>query len=337
MGNNLSGYAVYLFLLESFCKMHVGDTKIAVVIPCYNVSRHIESVVSELPQTISWIIPVNDCSKDQTQEILDTLAQRDGRIQIVQHAENQGVGGAMISGYIRALELGAQIVVKMDGDGQMDSANIPILLQPILEGRADFSKGNRFRDFKALRSMPILRRVGNLGLSFMIKAASGYWNIFDPTNGYTAVRGDVLKQMELDRLHKRYYFETSMIAELYLMDAVIQDVPMKAKYGDEISGLSIGKTILEFPPKLLMTFIRRILLKYFLYDFNLGSLYLLAGVPIFLFGMIFGLVKYRFYLEMGVGAPTGTVVIPTLLIILGFQLLLAGLAYDVNNYPKTRA
>ncbi|MBL7754334.1 MAG: glycosyltransferase family 2 protein [Chitinophagaceae bacterium] len=312
----------------------ITDAKIAVVIPCYNVERHIEAVVKELPEFVSWIIAVNDCSRDGTLNLLYQIAQVESRLQVVNHPVNQGVGGAMISGYQEAINLGAEVVVKMDGDGQMDASNISFLVQPLLEGKSDFSKGNRFRDFKALRSMPIFRRIGNLGLSFMIKAASGYWNIFDPTNGFTAIRGDMLRQLELARLHKRYYFETSMISELYLQHAVIQDIPMKAKYGDEISGLSIWKTLIEFPPKLLYTFLRRILLKYFLYDFNLGSLYLISGAPIFLVGLIYGLVKYKFYLELGVGAPTGTVVIPTLMIIMGFQLLLAGLAFDVEHYPK---
>jgi hypothetical protein len=176
--------------------------------------------------------------------------------------------------------------------------------------------------------------MGNLGLSFLIKAASGYWNIFDPTNGFTAIKNEVLSEINLSKLHKRYYFETSMIAELYFSNVVICDVPMKAKYGEEISGLSSIKTLFEFPPKLFVTFLRRLILKYFLFDFNLGSLYLLTGIPVFLYGCIFGLIKFEQYGKLGTAAPTGTVVIPTLLIILGFQLLLSGLAFDVNNYPK---
>jgi hypothetical protein len=182
--------------------------------------------------------------------------------------------------------------------------------------------------------MPLVRRIGNLGLSFLIKAASGYWNIFDPTNGFTAIKNEVLSEVNFDKLHKRYYFETSMIAELYFSNAVILDVPMKAFYGDEVSGLSSTQSLFEFPPKLFVTFLRRIVLKYFLIDFNLGSLYLLTGIPMFLYGIIFGLIKFEQYDKLGVGAPTGTVILPTLFIILGFQVLLAGLAFDVNNYPK---
>jgi glycosyltransferase involved in cell wall biosynthesis len=310
---------------------------ISVVIPCYNVSKHIKQVIDGIPLEVSFIIAVNDCSTDSTLSILEQLAAENSRILIVNHSLNQGVGGAMISGYKKSLELNASITVKMDGDGQMDPANLSRLIEPLIAGRADFSKGNRFRDFKALREMPILRRVGNLGLSFLIKAASGYWNIFDPTNGFTAITNETLAELNLSKLHKRYYFETSMIAELYFCNAVIADVPMKAKYGDEVSGLSKRKILFEFPPKLVVTFSRRIILKYFLFDFNIGSLYLLTGIPIFLYGLIFGLLKYKEYVHLGIGAPTGTIIIPTLLIILGFQLLLSGLAFDINNYPQKNA
>jgi dolichol-phosphate mannosyltransferase len=307
---------------------------IAVVIPCYNVATHIAHVIEGLPDYIAWIVAVDDCSKDDTAAILERMQPENTRLVFLRHEVNQGVGGAMLSGYKKTLELGAAIVVKLDGDGQMDPANIEALVKPLLQGKADFSKGNRFRDFRALRAMPIGRRLGNLGLSFIIKAASGYWNMFDPTNGFTAIKSETLAALDFSKIHLRYYFETSMLQELYFVNAVVQDVPMKARYGDEISGLSTVKALFEFPPKLLLAFFRRILLKYYLIDFNVASLYLLVGLPLFLTGLVHGLTNYYRYLSMHVGAPTGTVVIPTLMIILGFQLLLAAVSYDVNNYPK---
>jgi glycosyltransferase involved in cell wall biosynthesis len=308
--------------------------KISVVIPCYNVSKHIEGVIAGLPPEISFIITVNDNSTDNTQSLLEELALSNPKIMIIKHEINKGVGGALITGYKKSLELRADITIKLDGDGQMDPSYIPKLVQPIVDGKADFTKGNRFYDFMALRTMPIARRIGNLGLSFLTKAASGYWNIFDPTNGYTAIRNEMLEQINFEKLHNRYFFETSMIAELYLNNTVIYDVPMKARYGDEISGLSTIKSLFEYPPKLFVAFVRRIILKYFLLDFNIGSLYLITGLPLFLYGFFFAIIKFEYYGKIGVGAPTGTVILPTLLIILGFQLLLAGLAFDVNNYPK---
>ncbi len=307
---------------------------LAVVIPCYNVSKHIETVVRTLPAQISWIIVVDDHSKDDTAEKLKQLSAENQKVVVLSHTQNKGVGAAMQTGYRKALELNADLVIKMDGDGQMDPEQIERLLQPLIDDQADFTKANRFRDFKALRAMPLSRRIGNLGLSFIIKAASGYWNIFDPTNGFTAIKSSTLAAMDFNKIHARYYFETSMLLELYYVNAVIVDVPMQARYGDEISGLSRTRTLLEFPPRLFLAFIRRLLLKYFLFDFNIASLYLLSGVPLFLFGLGFGLSNYVYYAKNNLPAPTGTVVIPTLLIILGFQLLLSAITYDVTNYPK---
>jgi glycosyltransferase involved in cell wall biosynthesis len=307
---------------------------VSVVIPCYNVAKHIEDVIHAIPSSIAWIIAVNDCSKDDTGATLLRLAQEDKRIVYLKHEKNQGVGGAMLSGYAKSLDLNVDITIKMDGDGQMDVSYIQSLLNPLEEGKADFTKGNRFRDFNALQSMPLIRRIGNLGLSFMIKAASGYWNIFDPTNGFTAIKNEVLKDLDFKKIHKRYFFESSMLIELYHIKAVLQDIPMKAKYGDEISGLSITRTLFEFPYKLFIAFLRRILLTYFLFDFNIASLYILFGGPLFILGIVYGIINFVKYASHNAAAPTGTVVIPTLLIILGFQLLLTAIGYDITNYPK---
>jgi glycosyltransferase involved in cell wall biosynthesis len=307
---------------------------ITVVIPCYNVSRHIESVIKNLPQEVDWIIAVNDVSKDDTGSVLLKLKENYKKLIVIEHATNQGVGGAMITGYKRSLELDSDITIKIDGDDQMDSSNIPMLIKPLIEGKADYTKGNRFRDFKALKQMPAIRRMGNLGLSFLIKAASGYWNIFDPNNGFIAINKDTLRSLNFEKIYKRYFFESSMLIELYYSNAVITEIPMKARYGDEKSSLSITRTLFGFPPKLLKAFIRRIILKYFLFDFNIASVYILFGVPFFIFGVIYGILNFIKYASSHVGAPTGTVVIPTLLIILGFQLLLAAISYDIINYPK---
>lgn len=314
----------------------LDELKIVVVIPCYKVENHIEEVIGTLPDFISGIVCVNDCSPDSSGNLLDSIAQRDSRVTVVHHEKNKGVGGAMLTGYAKARELGADILVKMDGDGQMDPAHMRELIEPILAGRADFSKGNRFRDFTALREMPLSRRIGNLGLTFLIKAASGYWNMFDPTNGYTAIRGETMDKLPTKRIHNTYFFETSLIMELYYMNAVIEDVPIPARYGDEVSGLSRTRTLFEFPPKLLFGFFRRLILKYYLIDFNMGSVYWLFGIPLFVAGCWMGLVNFFKYASSGVGAPTGTVVIPALLIILGFQLILAALSVDLENYPRKR-
>jgi len=309
---------------------------ITVVIPCYNVSKHIEDVIKQLPAEVSWIIAVNDRSKDDTENVLLRLKEENKKLIVIDHDTNQGVGGAMITGFKKSVELKSDVTIKMDGDNQMDSSLIPALIKPIIDNKADYTKGNRFRDFKALRKMPVIRRIGNLGLSFCIKAASGYWNIFDPNNGFVAISNEMLKTIDINKIHKRYFFESSMLIELYHADAVIQEIPMKAKYGDEVSHLSLTRTLFGFPPKLLKAFIRRIILKYYLFDFNIASLYILFGVPLFVLGLVYGIVNFIEYGSSHIPAPTGTVVIPTLLIIMGFQLLLSATSFDISNYPKTK-
>ncbi len=308
--------------------------RIAIVIPAYRVEREIEEVLRGLPDFVWKIIVVDDASPDETAARTAAAAKNDKRIALLRHEKNQGVGGAMITGFRKALELGAQIAVKLDGDGQMDPAYIPALALPLIRGQADYVKGNRFRDFEALRAMPLARRVGNLGLSFLTKAATGYWNVFDPTNGYFAIRAETLARLPLEAIDKGYFFETSMLANLYLLDAFVLDVPMPARYGGETSSLSIRRALFEFPVKLFATLLRRILLRYFIFDFSMTSVYLLTGVPLLLFGLIFGIVKWIQYARMGIPAPTGTVILPTLSVILAIQVLLSAVELDIDAAPR---
>lgn len=307
---------------------------IAAVIPCYRVEKEIQSVLCALPDYIKHIIVVDDASPDSTPDLVLASAKKDKRISLIRHPSNLGVGGAMVTGCRQALELGAQIVVKMDGDGQMDMDQLPALLIPLIQGQADYTKGNRFRDFKSLQKMPLVRRVGNMGLGFLAKAATGYWNLFDPTNGFNAIRSEVLAQLPLERIDRSYYFETSMLANLYLLGAVVKDIPMPARYQSEASNLLVHRVLFEFPPKLLSTFFRRLVLKNFIYDFSMASIYLLAGLPLLLFGLIFGSFKWIQYATAGIPAPTGTVMLPTLSVLLGIQLLLSAIEIDLHSVPQ---
>jgi dolichol-phosphate mannosyltransferase len=306
---------------------------IVAVIPCYRVEREIQSVLQEVPSYIKHIVVVDDASPDSTRDLVTASAKIDARILLMRHASNQGVGGAMITGYKKALELGAQVVVKIDGDGQMDLDHLPVLLKPLIEGKADYTKGNRFRDFKSLQQMPFIRRVGNMGLAFLAKAATGYWNMFDPTNGFNAIRSEVLAQLPLDKIDHTYYFETSMLANLYLIGAVVKDVPMPARYKGEVSSLLIHRILFEFPEKLFATFLRRLVLKNFIYDFSMGTIYLATGLPLLIFGLIFGIYKWIQYASIGIPAPTGTVMLPTLSVLLAIQLLLSAIEIDLRSVP----
>lgn len=310
------------------------DYRIAAVIPAYNEEPNIARVLRSLPTWLRYIIVVEDCGRDKTADVVEELAKEDSRIILIRHERNQGVGGAMVTGFKKALELEAQIVVKLDGDGQMNPDHLAALLRPLIAGEADYAKGNRFHDFRALSQMPPLRRAGNMGLSFLTKAAVGYWNCFDPCNGFVAIRGEVLAALPLDKIHRSYFFETSMLSRLYLLGAAVKDVPMPARYAGERSSLSISRVLLEFPPKLAYSFLRRMLLKNYIYDFSMESLYLIAAFLFLAVGIGYGGWNWLAYARLGNAAPTGTVVIPAMLIILGFQILLSAIGEDLRNVPK---
>lgn len=308
---------------------------IAAVIPCYRVEREITPVIASLPRYIKHIIVVDDASPDATAELVMKSAKKDRRIILIRHERNQGVGGAMLTGFRKALELEAQVVVKIDGDGQMDPDDLPDLLNPLIHNEADYAKGNRFRDFQALQKMPLVRRIGNMALGFLTKAATGYWNIFDPTNGFVAINAHVLAQLPLNKIDRSYFFETSMLAHLYLLGAVVRDVPMPARYRGEVSNLSIHRTLLDFPFKLLRVFARRLILKNLIYDFSMTSIYLLTGIPLLLFGLIFGIIKWVDYASRNLPAPTGTVMLPTLSVLVGIQFLIAAIEIDLRSTPRS--
>lgn len=304
------------------------NAKIAVAIPCYKVEQHLQQVVAGLPDFVDSILLVDDCSPDGTGALIDRLAAENSHITPLHHQKNMGVGGAMKTAFQKAIEQGMDAVVKLDGDGQMDAAFIAPLAEALEE--SDFAKGNRLFDRKELRRMPLLRRMGNMGIGFMVKAASGYWNVSDPVNGFFAIRTATLRQMDFSRIANRFFFESSMLIELHYTGARISEVTMPAIYGKEKSNLSIGKTLFTFPPRLMAGWLRRIHLSYFVYDFNICSLYLLAGVPSFLFGLVFGICAWIRYASMGYAAPTGTIMVAVLPLILGFQMLLAAAQYDIT-------
>ena len=311
----------------------LNQNKIAVVIPYYNASQHIVSVLVKLPKIIDVIYIIDDCGDETLPKEVLTRFQN---VVYLKHDKNLGVGGATKTGFKAAITDRIAIVVKVDADDQMDTNYIEELITPLINDRADYSKGNRFRDFKALKAMPITRKIGNLGLSFLTKAATGYWNNFDPTNGFFAVKTETLEKLDFDNIANRYYFETSLIAELYFQESRIKDVSMPAIYGDEKSSMSVWKMPFVFLPKLFKTFIKRIVKSYFIYDFNMSSIYILFGLPLFLFGLIYGLYTWWFYSSQSIFAPTGTIMLVTLTIIIGFQLLLQAVHYDITKAPKSK-
>jgi dolichol-phosphate mannosyltransferase len=308
------------------------EEKLCVVIPAYRVAGHIESVVKGIPDWIWKIIVVDDKSPDDLAARVEAL--RDERVELIRHAQNRGVGGAVVTGFSRAIELGATVLIKMDGDGQMDPAFLPDLLEPILSGRADFVKGNRFGRLEAIARMPFHRRMGNLFWSFLAKLGSGYWNVFDPNNGYLAMDADVFRRLDKRFLHPRYFFETSLLVELNIIRAVAEEVPMPAIYAGEPSSLSVFQVITTFPGLLLSRFFRRIWLQYFMLNFSVGTIFMSLGSLMSLFGIIWGAVWWRKSIITGIPATAGTVMVASLPLILGFQMLVQAITLDVQSVPK---
>jgi glycosyltransferase involved in cell wall biosynthesis len=307
---------------------------VAIVIPCHRVERHVAAVVRSIPARYAPIVCVDDASPDGTAAVIEALG--DPRVVLLRHPRNRGVGGAMKSGYAEALRRGAAIVVKMDGDGQMSADDLDRLVAPLLDGSADYAKGNRFVDLRALRRMPTARLFGNAVLSFASKLACGYWNMLDVSNGFTAVRAEVLRRVDEDRLAERFFFETSMLVELNILRARVADVDLPARYGDETSSLRISRVAATFPPLLLRGLLRRFYWRYLIEDFGVVSLAVLLGLPLVVFGGAFGAAHWIQSVRTGEPATAGTVFVAALPIILGTQLLLAGAVLDVLSSPVTK-
>ena len=306
--------------------------KIAVVIPTYKARNHILDVINEVGPEVTRIYVVDDCCPDSSGDFVAENC-KDNRVSVIRHTENQGVGGAVMTGYEAAIEDGMSILVKIDSDGQMDPALIMDFVAPIANGEADYTKGNRFFDLEKVRSMPKVRLFGNAVLSLMCKLSSGYWSLFDPTNGYTAIHADVARHLPFNKISRRYFFETDILFRLNTLRAVVVDVPMDAKYGDEVSNLKISNIIWEFFGKHVRNFSKRIFYNYYLRDMSLASIELPVGLILFIFGSIHGCYHWMHSVQAGISTPVGTVMVAAMPILMGLQLILAFLSYDISSVP----
>ena len=181
------------------------SNKIAVVIPCYRVKDKVLDVIKKIGPEVWRIYIVDDCCPEESGKYIKENC-KDRRVQVLWNEVNLGVGGAVMTGYRKGLEENGKIFVKIDGDGQMDPSLLPQFVIPLLAGEADYTKGNRFYDFESLRQMPRFRIFGNAVLSFMAKLSTGYWDLFDPTNGYTAIHADTARLLQFEKISKRFFF-----------------------------------------------------------------------------------------------------------------------------------
>ena len=307
---------------------------IAVVIPCYRTRRQILDVLSRIDANVSRIYVVDDACPEGTGDLVEA-SHADDRVRVLRHERNLGVGAAVVTGYRAALADGAQIVVKIDGDGQMDPAQMSRLVAPIAMGVADYAKGNRFYDFALLQDMPRVRLLGNALLSLVNKISSGYWNVMDPTNGYTAIHRVALEALPLAKIDTGYFFESDMLFRLYTVRAVVRDVPLRARYAGESSNLRIGRVLREFPGKYVAATVKRIFYSYFLRDFNAGTLQLASGLLLLSLGGAYGATKWINSSVSGFPTTSGAVMLAALPVLVGVQLLLGALQFDIQNVPRT--
>ncbi|WP_431476283.1 glycosyltransferase family 2 protein [Massilia eburnea] len=315
-------------------RMFSESKQIAVVIPCYKVTNHVLGVIAAIGPEVWRIYAVDDKCPEGSGDFIEKN-NVDPRVVVLRNEVNQGVGGAVMHGYRQAIADGAGVIVKIDGDGQMDPSLVPDFVGPILRGEADYTKGNRFYDLEEIRSMPAIRLFGNAVLSFMTKISSGYWDLFDPTNGYTAIHVDVASHLPFDKISKRYFFETDILFRLNTLRAVVQDVPMDASYGDEVSNLKISKIVGEFLAKHIRNFSKRIFYNYYLRDLSIASVELPLGLLLLGFGSVYGLSHWLSAAREGTVTPAGTVMLSALPVLMGVQLILAFLAFDISSVPKT--
>jgi len=307
--------------------------QIAVVIPCFQVKKHVLGVLSGIPPECASVYVVDDACPEKTGAYVEAEC-RDPRVRVLYNERNLGVGGATLCGYRAALADGADVIVKIDGDGQMDPALIPAVVAPVLEGEADYAKGNRFFELEGLQPMPPLRLIGNSLLSFASKVSSGYWNLFDPTNGFTAIHAAVARQLPFDKLSQRYFFESDLLFRLGILRAVVCDVPVPVVYREEKSNLVIHRVLVEFAAKHVINTAKRIFYSYYLRNFNIASIEIVLGTLFFFYGFRVGVSAWIEGSQRGVPASSGTVMLAALPVIIGVQLVLAFLSYDLQNVPR---
>ncbi|MBI3607903.1 MAG: glycosyltransferase family 2 protein [Nitrospirae bacterium] len=302
------------------------------MIPAYNVERSIRKVVDGIPDWVDRIIVVDDASRDGTLAEVRRIVSN--RLIALHHDVNQGVGGATLTGFRRALDEGVKITVKMDGDGQMDPAYLNVLLDAVTIQGYDYAKGNRFLHSAELSTMPRHRLFGNFVLTFLTKLTSGYWNVFDPQNGYVAIRRDALAQVDFSRIAKRYFFENDILIHLNILGFRVKDVAIPAVYGDERSSMKMSRILGSFPVYLFRRYWYRIYQKYVLRDFSPVALFLFLGLPFFFWGLGFGFYTWWRSWAFGQIATTGTVMLSVLPFLIGFELILQAVILDIQSTPK---
>lgn len=305
------------------------------VIPCYKGSDLTLDIIKKSINIVDYVVLVDDCCPNKIGELASKTIKNENFI-IIKNNSNQGVGAAVKKGINYLLSINCDIIVKVDADGQIDPLLIPEIIQPLLKNNTDAVKGNRFTSVENIVSMPFLRIFGNLGLSFLNKLSSGYWELFDPTNGFMAFKSSTLKKIRLNKTDNRYFFESDLLFQCSLANVYFKQYPMKSIYKSEVSSLKPLREISRFSRLHLINFIKRLIYQYFILDFNAGSLELI-GFILFSFSAI----TYYFYTKYysiveGINASPSQANLLAILIIISFQLLISFIFFDSTQKPLMR-
>lgn len=309
--------------------MAIEGRTLTVVIPAYQAEKSIESVIGRIPRYVDAIIVVDDASTDQTAAVVKKIP--DPRVCLIHHEQNRGVGSAMVTGFGKALEIHADLIAKIDADGQMDPAYLDRFVMVHLLYGCDYVKANRFGHLDDLSVMPRPRLLGSIVLSFLTKIVSGYWNVFDPQNGYVMITSRMLKRLDLKRVDPGYFFENSMLILLNIMRARIGEIYLPAVYGEVPSSMNLMKIIRSFPKNLCSGFLYRIYQKYLFRSLSPFFLLLVFGCVSCLWGCLWGGAAWYESYATGIPATTGTVVLALLPLILGWSALLQAFVLDVQD------
>jgi glycosyltransferase involved in cell wall biosynthesis len=307
-----------------------NDRTIAVVVPAYNEELLIAETLSSIPSFVDRIYAVNDASSDNTQAVIEEIARKDPRVIPVRHEKNRGVGAAVGSGYKRARDDRMDITVVIDGDNQMDSQLMPSMIDPIVKNRADYTKGNRLLSPEYRGGMRTWRFIGNTILTFLTKFSSGYWNLMDPQNGYTAISHRALERINLDTIYPRYGYLNDLLVKLNVFGFRVMNIEMPARYGRETSKIRYGRYIRTVSTLLLRDFLYRLKMKYVVLSFHPLVIFYLFGFVMTLTGIFAGIFTIYWVLVMH-GPLFIRGVLSLLIFALGFQFLSFALLFDIQE------
>ena len=305
------------------------EKTIGIVVPAYNEALLIGDTLRSMPGFVDKIYVVDDRSKDNTSEVIGEISKNDSRITGIRHETNKGVGAAITTGYKKALEDGIDITAVMAGDNQMDGKNLPSLLDPIVEGKADYTKGNRLMSSEFRKEMSKWRVLGNIMLTFLTKMASGYWHLMDPQNGYAAISRNALERINLDLLYPRYGYCNDILVKLNVYGFRVMDIIMPARYGKEKSKIKYGNYIPKVSYLLLKCFLWRLKTKYIWLSFHPLVLFYFLGFVLLPLGILGGMYSLYYKFILG-GSLFVRGVLSLLITIIGMQFLFFAMLFDMQ-------